>query len=75
MNREKRVLEKNSHNVFPLNYSRQHLGMDGTKMAKIMLKIAEEMLANGFNLFLDRKTRCLDLIASRYRHFYRDRCR
>ena len=71
MNREKRVLEKNSPNVFPLNYSRQHLGMDGTKMAKIALELVEEMPANGFNLFLDGKTRCLDLIASRYRHFDR----
>ena len=44
-------------------------------MAKIVLKIAEEMPANGFNLFLDGKTRCLDLIASRYRHFYKNRCR
>ena len=69
------MLEKNSPNVFPLNYSRQHLGMDGTKMAKIVLEIAEEMPANDFSLCLDRRTRCLDLIASRYRHFYRDRCR
>ena len=51
MNREKRVLEKNSPNIF------------------------EEMPVNGFNLFLDRNTRCLDLIASRYRHFDRGRYR
>lgn len=44
-------------------------------MAKIALELTEEMLANGFNLFLDEKTRCLDLIASRYRHFDRSGCR
>ena len=44
-------------------------------MAKIVLEIVEEMLANGFNLYLDEKTRCLDLTASRYRHFDGDRCR
>ena len=75
MNREKRVLGKNSPVMFPLNYSRQHLGMDETKMAKIVLEIVEEMLANGFNLCLDGKTRCLDLTASRYRHFDRGRYR
>ena len=45
------------------------------KIAKIALELVEEMLANGFNLCLDGKTRCLDLIASRYRHFDGDRCR
>ena len=44
-------------------------------MAKIVLEIVEEMLANGFNLCLDGKTRCLDLTASRYRHFDGDRWR
>ena len=44
-------------------------------MAKIALELVEEMPANGVNLFLDRNTRCLDLIASRYRHFDRGRCR
>ena len=49
--------------------------MDGTKIAKIALELVEEMPANGFNLFLDRNTRCLDLIVSRYRHFDRDKRR
>ena len=44
-------------------------------MAKIALEFVEEMPANGFSLCLDGKTRCLDLIASRYRHFDRGRCR
>ena len=49
--------------------------MDGTKIAKIALELVEEMPANGFNLFLDRNTRCLDLIVSRYKHFDRDKRR